>query len=125
MMSADLDWRNAHRIRLHHFANNNSEESLTFLSPELHTSPIALTGENGQKPMSAAQERTDMKEETITTEQANRFFYDIALAGEPIQCLEEDGTCEALRSMIISPYLKVADDVGPKSNGHHLKELKG
>jgi beta-1,2-xylosyltransferase len=99
-MSKDLDWRNAHRIRLHHFANNKSEESFTFLAPDIATPSHNLVGGNGQKPMNAAQERTEMKEETISTEQANRFFYDMALAGEPIQCLEEDGTCEALRLVI-------------------------
>jgi beta-1,2-xylosyltransferase len=98
MMSADLDWRNAHRIRLHHFANNKSEESLTFLAPDFTSHlPLGNMGAGGQKPMSAAQERTEMKEETIPTDQAHRFFYDMALAGEPIQCLEEDGTCEAMR----------------------------
>jgi len=100
MMTQDLDWRNAHRIRLHHFANNKSEEAFTFLAPDMSTPSPNLAGANGQKPMSAAQERTEMKKETISTEQANRFFYDMALAGEPIQCLEEDGTCEALRQVL-------------------------
>jgi hypothetical protein len=60
--------------------------------------------------MSAAQERTEMKEETISREQANRFFYDMALAGEPIQCLEEDGTCEALRLVVPSTHQIRADE---------------
>ena len=102
MMTQDLDWRNAHRIRLHHFANNKSEEPFNFLAPDLSTPSANMAQGNGQKPLSAVQERTEMKEETISTEQANRFFYDMALAGEPIQCLEEDGTCEALRSVFIS-----------------------
>lgn len=97
MMTKDLDWRNAHRIRLHHFANNRSEEPITFFAPDSIPSPEHVQEQNGQKPMRAGQERTEMREETISTEQASRFFFDIALAGEPIQCLEEDGTCEALK----------------------------
>ena len=84
-----------------------------------------LAGGNGQKPLSAAQERTEMKEETISTEQANRFFYDMALAGEPIQCLEEDGTCEALRSILYLFRMMKANVLGPRSNGHLPKGAKG
>jgi beta-1,2-xylosyltransferase len=109
MMTQDLDWRNAHRIRLHHFANNKSDESFTFLAPDFNTPTANLAGANSQKPLNTAQERTEMKEDTISTEQANRFFYDMALAGEPIQCLEEDGTCEALRCAMPSSDQMKAD----------------
>ena len=100
MMSDDLDWRNAHRIRLHHFANNKSENPFTFLAPDFNAPAfVKADSQNSQKPMNTAQERTEMREITIPTEQANRFYYDMALAGEPIQCSEEDGTCEAMRSV--------------------------
>lgn len=100
MMSADLDWRNAHRIRLHHFANNQSSEQITFIAPDFSLPPAssaAPADQDTQRVMSSTQERTEMKWETVSTEQASRFFYDMALAGEPIQCVEEDGTCDQMR----------------------------
>ena len=105
MMSDYLDWRNAHRIRLHHLANNKSENPFTFLAPDFNAPAfVKADSQNSQKPMNTAQERTEMREITIPTEQANRFYYDMALAGEPIQCSEEDGTCDALR---YDPYLSL------------------
>jgi hypothetical protein len=102
MMSDDLDWRNAHRIRLHHFANNHSEVPVTFITPDF-TPPVPGDimpdgmEQQEQKPLGAIQERLEMRTQTLPTEEINRFYFDMALAGEPIQCLEEDGTCEALR----------------------------
>ena len=93
-MTKDLDWRNAHRIRLHHFANDNSSTPFEFVAPDFtHSQPPTISD---QVPL-GKQDRTEMRKETISRDQASRFFFDIALAGEPIQCSEEDGTCEALR----------------------------
>jgi beta-1,2-xylosyltransferase len=100
MMSADLDWRNAHRIRLHNFANNDSTAPTSFIAPDFSLSQagsISPPNTDSQRVMSSSQERTEMTMETIPTEEASRFFYDMALAGEPIQCMEEDGTCGQLR----------------------------
>lgn len=100
-MTSDLDWRNSHRIRLHHFANDNSTDEFNFLAVDLDvasTSNIG-SGTNGaaQRPMSGGQERVEAKKARMTKETASRFFFDVALAGEPIQCSEEDGTCDALK----------------------------
>lgn len=102
-MTSDLDWRNSHRIRLHHFANDNStspSDDITYLAPDMNvaTDDIPSTGgQTAQRPMSGGHERTEMKRETMSRQTASRFFYDVALAGDPIQCSEEDGTCDALR----------------------------
>lgn len=97
-MTAELDWRNSHRIRLHHFANDNSTEEFSYLAPDFDVGPGDLGNEGrAQRPMSGGHERTEMRRETMTRETASRFFYDVALAGEPIQCAEEDGSCDDLR----------------------------
>jgi beta-1,2-xylosyltransferase len=104
-MSADLDWRNAHRIRLHNFANNDSTAPTSFIAPDFSLSQagsIPPPNTDSQRVMSSSQERTEMTMETIPTEEASRFFYDMALAGEPIQCMEEDGTCDQLRYVAYS-----------------------
>lgn len=97
-MTSDLDWRNSHRIRLHHFANDNSTDDFEYLAPDFDVSDPEADGAAGaQRPMSGGHERTEVKRQTVSRETASRFFYDVALAGEPIQCDEDDGTCDDLR----------------------------
>lgn len=134
MMSADLDWRNAHRIRLHHFANNDSTSPTSFIAPDLSLPPTSqrpntVPGAESQRVMSSTQDRTEMKIETVSRELVSRFYYDMALAGDPIQCLEEDGTCDALRYVAPTPrgfYLQGdAETVGTRSSGLHRNARKG
>ena len=82
-MTRDLPWRDAHRVRLHHFANNASQDMTTIMVPDFATQTEDRHGEPllGFRP-----------EEVSTTEMAD-FFFDMKLAGEPLQCSEEDGTC--------------------------------
>lgn len=97
-MTSELDWRQSHRIRLHHFANDNSTEEFSYLAPDFDVGSSGSSSVGGaQRPMSGGHERTEMKRETMTRETASRFFYDVSLAGEPIQCSDEDGTCEDLQ----------------------------
>lgn len=99
-MTRDLDWRKSHRIRLHHFTNDNTTDEFSYLAPDfnvLNNNNLGGGGSQAQRPMSGGQERTELKREVMTKELASRFFYDVALAGEPIQCSEEDGTCDDLK----------------------------
>ncbi|KAK8858698.1 hypothetical protein IAR55_002927 [Kwoniella newhampshirensis] len=111
MMSSDLEWRQAHRIRLHTFAQNRSSEPLTFIVPDLGQEDEEYVTEEGdnssssalhhlQDPLSENGEALHFIEEVVSTHEAMSFYYDMKLAGEPIQCLEEDGTCEAMRTEI-------------------------
>lgn len=129
MMTSDLDWRNSHRIRLHHFANDNTTTELNYLAVDLDVSSQESFGSNGeaQRPMSGGHERVEMKQGRMTKETASRFFFDIALAGEPIQCSEEDGTCDALRSVPASPLSDHdrAELVGMRLIGHLTRERRG
>jgi beta-1,2-xylosyltransferase len=92
MMTKDLPWRDAHRIRLHHFANNRSLSPTSYIVPDL--------GQGLDPNATAVQRHTPLEEslsfgkEEMLTKVANNFFFDMKLAGDPIQCSEEDGTCE-------------------------------
>ena len=37
---------------------------------------------------------------SMPAKKLTEWFYDMKLAGDPLQCLEEDGTCDALRREI-------------------------
>jgi hypothetical protein len=61
----------------------------------------SLSADAGDKPsgkkISKGQPPTTdirFKEETLSAEQATSWFFDISLAGGPIQCSEQDGTCD-------------------------------
>lgn len=81
MMTKDVDWRQSHRWRLHQFANTNSTEEIEFIVPN-------LAGELG------------LQTETAPADEAAKFFFDMHLTGEPIQCSEEDGTCDDMANEI-------------------------
>lgn len=100
-MTEDLPWRNAHRVRLHTFANNNSHNPLSFLIPDL-----GQTDHSGQDayytPDDEALVRADAREtsgplgsknEHAKTRDAMDFFFDMKLSGTPLQCSDDDGTC--------------------------------
>ncbi|KAK4685681.1 hypothetical protein P7C73_g4466, partial [Tremellales sp. Uapishka_1] len=105
MMSENLPWRSAHRVRLHHFANDQSSKPISFLVPELGQSDQEEEEEvneeeqnrvhydEGSVPLRSRREELD-------TSSANDFFFDMKLAGAPLQCLETDGTCDAMRREI-------------------------
>lgn len=102
MMTRDLPWWNAHRMRLHSFANNASEADFSYLSPDytsLHESPVRLAPLIGspQAPLATLDGELRYRRNTLSTAEATDFFFDISLAGQPLQCSEEDGTCDELR----------------------------
>jgi beta-1,2-xylosyltransferase len=76
-MDKDTPWEKSHRFRLHNFAQNASEAETTFMVPDIGTEGGPLR----------------MKKETGPTGNLSAFFYDMKLAGEPLQCNETDGTC--------------------------------
>jgi hypothetical protein len=64
---ASLPWRKSHRIRLHEYANNASDASTSILAPVVGTD-------------------VGIQSEDSTVAKANSFFFDMGLAGDPIQC---------------------------------------
>ncbi|AAW42848.2 CAP1-related [Cryptococcus deneoformans JEC21] len=117
-MTSDLDWRSAHRFRLHNYANNRSLEPMNYLVPNLgqreeddYDELDVYSAMGGDEDLDGWREgNTEVKEhratetegplrykeEKILTAQAMEFFYDIKLAGEPIQCSQDDGTCQSM-----------------------------
>ena len=91
MMSKDVPWRNAHRIRLHQYANNRSLDSTTYLRPDVDGEEAESVSRN-----TAAGSPLGTKQEMTSTRDAMDFFFDMKLAGGPIQCSAEDGTCEEM-----------------------------
>lgn len=114
MMTKDLPWRNAHRIRLHYWANNRSKEDVEFAIPDLgqpaksslfsrkkkkpkkvkDQAPEKIeTPQTGEKDQIQVGPALHTKDEKVSRKTANNFFLDARLAGAPIQCSMEDGTC--------------------------------
>ena len=88
-MTRDLDWRQAHRIRLHNFANGDSDETKRFITPNLGQNDNYNTdawGDEKGETLSSAQE------EGVEGDLA-AFYFDMKLAGGPLQCSDGDGTC--------------------------------
>jgi beta-1,2-xylosyltransferase len=79
-MTKDTPWQKSHRFRLHNFAQNASEEETTFMVPDVGIEGGPLR----------------MKRETGQVGDLSDFFYDMKLAGEPLQCDEADGTCDEM-----------------------------
>lgn len=79
-MDKDTPWRKSHRFRLHDFAGNRSTEEVSFVVPDLgpEGGPLKIRREFG------------------ITKDLSEFFYDMKLAGEPLQCDEKDGTCDEM-----------------------------
>ncbi|RXK37688.1 hypothetical protein M231_05021 [Tremella mesenterica] len=99
MMTTDVPWRNSHRIRLHHFANNQSDSPITYLVPDLGQDEHHEHHHHHHREHGAGLE-LGSKFETSLTNTSTDFFFDMKLAGEPIQCSEEDGTCEDMKREI-------------------------
>ncbi|KIR42923.1 hypothetical protein I307_05090 [Cryptococcus deuterogattii 99/473] len=132
-MTSNLDWRSAHRIRLHNYANNRSSEPMTYLVPDLGRrdegdydeadeysamgSDEDLDGWREGNPDVKEQKAVEREgplryfEEETLTDQAMEFFYDIKLAGGPIQCSQDDGTCQSMLDEI---------EWAPRQNGDDL-----
>ncbi|WVQ73253.1 hypothetical protein IAR50_002821 [Cryptococcus sp. DSM 104548] len=134
-MNTQVDWRNAHRIRLHQYANNRSSEHMTFLVPDFGQDedyyPEDL--DDGQSSMETEEDREwhernrevqeqhledeidegplHFIEEELPTDEAMEFFYDIKLAGDPIQCDTDDGTCDDMRREIEWAPRQSGDDL--------------
>lgn len=79
-MDKDTPWQKSHRFRLHNHAQNRSEEPVTFYAPVVGTDGGPLK----------------MKKETGSARDLSEFFYDMKLAGDPLQCNQTDGTCDLM-----------------------------
>ncbi|WVR06467.1 hypothetical protein IAU60_003498 [Kwoniella sp. DSM 27419] len=124
MMTKELDWRSAHRVRLHQFAANRSTEPMSFLVPDLGQRDLPYDEESDfqaeqevyiDSDSGSASQATEHAGPTddkqpydpdnellslhgeLPTDEAMDFYFDMKLAGEPIQCSEEDGTCDEMR----------------------------
>jgi beta-1,2-xylosyltransferase len=93
-MTHDLPWRQSHRVRLHHYANNLTNTPMEYMVPNLVTDGT----EEGVEGNLKAEKTSPLGFETEEVDQgeARDFFFDMKLAGEPIQCSDEDGTCDNL-----------------------------
>ncbi|WVQ65645.1 uncharacterized protein L199_003823 [Kwoniella botswanensis] len=131
MMNRTLPWRQSHRIRLHHFAANTSQDFMEFMIPDLgqdqsfseegddqlgdehqrgkiqyHASPPPSDTSSRSERQRQDKEKRSMNdpltslEDEYSTEEVMKFYYDMKLSGQPIQCSEEDGTCEDMRREI-------------------------
>jgi beta-1,2-xylosyltransferase len=112
MMSKDLPWRDAHRIRLHKWANNRSMEGVEYIMPDLGQTLVPIPQKAGsRKKVEDNKEEVEEKKEKFQVEMgpnlafkheevkrktASHFFLDAKLSGGPIQCDEDDGTCDEL-----------------------------
>lgn len=79
-MDKDTPWQKSHRFRLHDLAQDQSEELESFLVPDPGSEggPLKMRREQGSRKNIA------------------EFFYDMKLAGQPLQCNETDGTCDEM-----------------------------
>lgn len=80
-MDQNAPWRKSHRFRLHDFAQNQSEALFDYYAPDVGVDGGPLL----------------MKKEENEVAEAADFFYDMKLAGQPLQCDEKDGTCDIMR----------------------------
>jgi beta-1,2-xylosyltransferase len=90
MMTKDVSWRDSHRVRLHRFANNMTDDVFEYIVPDL-----------GQwdQPEGAQQSRRSTLGYQIESRPRDvvlDHFFDLKLTGNAMQCDEEDGTCEAM-----------------------------
>lgn len=84
LMSSDVDWRDSHRIRLHEWANSNASTPTEVILPVIDES---VGYEVTTKPARMLEQR-----------------YDVKLAQKPIQCHEDDGTCDELAKLGFAEY---------------------
>lgn len=116
MINSGLDWRNSHRIRLHRFANNQSMRSTHFIAPDLGEEieegddmdlPYDESGAS-QAPYRTRTPRITAEDDhplgwkgvDMPAKEMAEFFFDMALAGNPIQCDNLDGTCDEMMKEI-------------------------
>ncbi len=85
MMTQDLPWRDAHRIRLHHFANSHSHNPMAFLVPDLGQDEGDETPEAGRQESNRETGGVlGMKHELAPISETMDFFFDMKLAGAPL-----------------------------------------
>ncbi|KAL1408186.1 hypothetical protein Q8F55_004991 [Vanrija albida] len=116
-MTRDVPWRQSHRVRLHHFANNHSLALTSFMVPDLGEGH----GDKGDAHANGhyGQLRQDVpplgyRTENGTTWGVGNYFFDMALAGGAIQCDEDDGTCDDMeREIDFAPFQR-----SPAMNKH-------
>lgn len=92
-MDKTTPWRKSHRTRLHTFAQNRSQELLDVIVPEV--SEDGLAARHRQYPVSDVAEA----------------FYDMRLAGEPLQCNKTDGTCDDMKREIDFAAFQTPDEL--------------
>ncbi len=80
-MDQDTPWRKSHRFRLHFHAQNRSEEDISVITPH-------ISHEGGP---------LKMRTQHFSVAEVADFYYDMKLAGSPLQCNETDGTCDQMR----------------------------
>lgn len=80
LYSAEHPWRDSHRTRLMDFASDRVEGEARVLGPP------GLMGGRTIAQSSMVQDGAE----------ANDHYFDVAFVDGPIQCIEEDGSCEAL-----------------------------
>ncbi|ORX37296.1 glycosyl transferase family 90-domain-containing protein [Kockovaella imperatae] len=97
-MTSDLPWRDSHRVRLHHHANNKSSAPAEVMVPHLGSNPYDGL-ELGQT------------QEVLSVKKMNDFFFDMKLAGRPLQCMEDDGTCADMQEEIDFAPFQSSDDL--------------
>ncbi|BEI86445.1 hypothetical protein CcaverHIS002_0607320 [Cutaneotrichosporon cavernicola] len=82
MMHKGVPWRDSHRWRLHLFANNATGER-DVLVPRL-----------------TAGSSVGLHTERMDAIARSKWFFNMKLAGEPIQCDQADGTCDEMQEEI-------------------------
>lgn len=101
MMTKDIAWRDSHRVRLHRFANNMTRDPLEFIVPDFgqgETPEESAIRQEREVEESAHHQRSStpigFKNEVAPQNVVLRHFFDMKLAGRPIQCSQKDGTCD-------------------------------
>ena len=75
MMTEDLPWRNAHRVRLHQFANNHSLSLMSIM-----TTDFRHDGRDDEWQSNDTSGALGSRNEEVLTREAMHFFFDMKLA---------------------------------------------
>jgi len=96
MMTKDIPWRDSHRIRLHRFANNNTEDPFEYIVPDFGQEETPEEAEQRQQREGERRGTPPLgyRKETLPRDVVLDHFFDMKLSGHPIQCDEADGTCD-------------------------------
>ncbi len=88
-MDRNTPWRKSHRFRLHYHAQNISDDEIPIFTPDVGTDGGPLK----------------LQRERYSVSELSDFYYDMKLAGQPLQCNETDGTCDRMYDEVeFAPY---------------------